>query len=345
MSLFAFLIPNLAEQSSAKRIMLKLHDIVLAQQRLSPYLQPTPLIYSEALSERSGAKVWLKLECRQPTGSFKVRGALSKLMALGDEVRDKGVVAASAGNHGLGVAYAAKALGLNKTTIFVPCSAPTAKVTKLARFPIHLHQVGETYEDAHQAAEAFAQNNGAIYLPAYDDPQVIAGAGTCGLEIMTILPEVETIIVPVGGGGLVAGVAVAAIGINPACQIVGVQPEASPAAKLSFEQNRPIDPYDHAPTIADGLAGGFGVHPFYIARTMIDKILLFSETELRRAVFTLIDQEQLVVEASGAIAIAPLLAGGREWQDQTIVCILSGANIDCGLLADILNSEIARPRL
>jgi threonine dehydratase len=320
--------------------MLKLHDIVLAQQRLSPYLQPTPLVYSEALSERSGAKVWLKLECRQPTGSFKVRGALYKMMALGDGARAKGVVTASAGNHGLGVAYAAKALGLSQTTIFVPCSAPAAKVTKLARFPINLRQVGETYKDAHQAAETFAQESGATYLPAYDDPQVIAGAGACGLEIVTTLPEVETIIVPVGGGGLVAGVAVAAKGINPACRIVGVQPEASPAAKLSFEQNRPIDPYDHAPTIADGLAGGFGAHPFYIARTLIDKILLFSETELRQAIFTLIDQEQLVVEASGAIAIAPLLVDRHEWQGQTVVCILSGANIDSSLLADILQSGV-----
>jgi threonine dehydratase len=139
----------------------------------------------------------------------------------------------------------------------------------------------------------------------------------------------------------VAGVAVAAKGVNPACRIIGVQPEASPAAKLSFEQNQPIDPYDHAPTIADGLAGGFGAQPFYIARTLIDYILLFSEAELRQAVFTLIDLEQLVVEASGAIAITPLLARSEEWRGQTIVCILSGANIDSLLLADILKTGAA----
>jgi len=318
--------------------MLKLHDIVMAQQRLKPYIRHAPLVYSEALSERAGAKVWLKLECRQPTGSFKIRGALHKMMALGDEAQVKGVVTASAGNHGLGVAYAAKALGLKQATIFVPGTAPTTKITKLARFPINLHQVGQSYEDAHQAAEAFAHETGATYLSAYDDPQVIAGAGTCGLEILTELPSVDAIIVPIGGGGLVAGVAVATKGINSFCRIVGVQPEASPAAKLSFEQNQPLDPYDHAPTIADGLAGGFGAHPFYIARTLIDQILLFSEAELRRAVFTLVDQEQLVVEASGAIAIAPLLTGQHDWQGQTVVCILSGANIDSSLLADILRA-------
>ncbi len=318
---------------------LKLHDIVLARQRLQPYLPASPLVYSDALSERTGARVWLKLENRQPTGSFKVRGALHKMMALDETARAKGVVTASAGNHGLGVAYAAKQLGVSQATIFVPTTAPTAKVTKLARFPIQLRQVGQTYEEAHQAAEAFAAETGATYLAAYDDPQVIAGAGTCGLELMTDLPQVEAIIVPVGGGGLVAGVAVAAKGINPACRIVGVQPEASPSAKLSFEQNRPIDPYDHAPTIADGLAGGFGAYPFYLARTLIDQILLFSEAQLRQAVFTLVDQEQLVVEASGAIAIAPLLTGGAEWRGQTIVCILSGANIDSGLLATILTAK------
>lgn len=319
--------------------MLKLHDLILAQQRLRSYLQPSPLVFSDALSERSGARVWLKLECRNPTGSFKIRGALHKIMALGDTAHSQGIVTASAGNHGLGVAYAAQRLGLNRATIFVPRTAPAAKVTKLRRFGIDLHQVGETYDDAHHTAEAFAQQHGAIYLSAYDDPQVIAGAGTCGLEILTEVPSVDSLIVPIGGGGLVAGVAVAAKGIHPACRVVGVQPEASPAAKLSFEQNQPIDPYDHAPTIADGLAGGFGAYPFYIARTLIDEILLFSEADLRQAVFTLLDQEQLVVEASGAIAIAPLLCDPDKWQGQTVVCVLSGANIDSRLLADILTGQ------
>lgn len=319
--------------------MLKLYDILRAQQRLKPYISASPLVYSPALSERSGARVWLKLECRQPTGSFKVRGALHKMLALDDEARARGVVTASAGNHGLGTAFAATSLGLERVTIFVPNTAPAAKVTKLRRFPVDLRQVGTTYEDAHQAAEAWARETGATYLAAYDDPVVIAGAGTCGLEIMSELPEADSLIVPVGGGGLVAGIAVAAKGINPLVKIIGVQPEASPAAKLSFEQNQPIDPYDHAPTIADGLAGGFGAHPFYIARTLIDDILLFSEQALRQAILALVDQEQLVVEASGAIAIAPLLNGSAGLAGQTVVCVLSGANIDTGLLAEILSQR------
>lgn len=318
--------------------MIKLHNIIQAHRLVKPHIRQTPLAYSEGLSELAGAKVWLKLECRQPTGSFKVRGALHKLMSLSSEQRIKGIVTASAGNHGLGVAYAAKILGLSQVTIFVPKTTPTAKVAKLRRFPVKLEQVGQTYEEAHQAAEDFTEETGATYIPAYDDPMVIAGAGTCGLEIMTALPEVEAIIVPIGGGGLVAGISVAVKAIQASCEVIGVQPAASPAAKLSFEQNLPLDPFDHEPTIADGLAGGFGSIPFYIARTLIDDILLFTETELRRSVGTLIDQEQLIVEASGAIAIAPLLAKQDRLKGKSVVCVLTGANIDTELIADILSS-------
>jgi threonine dehydratase len=321
--------------------MLKLIDIVRAHRRLKSFISPAPLIYSEALSARTEAEVWLKLECRQPTGSFKIRGALHKIATLGD-AQTQGIVTASAGNHGLGVAYAARKLGLSKVTIIVPRTAPKAKVEKLQRFPISLHQVGETYEEAHQAAEEVAVSTGSTYIPAYDDPQVIAGAGTCGLEILVDLPDVETIIVPVGGGGLVAGIAVATKSLQPAARIIGVQPQASPAAKLSFEQNLPIDPYEHEPTIADGLAGGFGAHPFYIARTLIDQILLYSEADLRQAIFSLVDHEKLVVEASGAIAIAPLLKDSPHFRGQTVVCVLTGANIDTSLLAAVLNETADR---
>jgi threonine dehydratase len=316
--------------------MLKLLDIVRARQRIQPYIVETPLIYSPALSQLSRARVWLKLELCQPTGSFKVRGALHKLMGLQAEGRLDGVVTASAGNHGLGLAFAAQTLGLRDVTIFVPETTPTPKIAKLQSFPVSLRQTGSTYEEAHQAAESYSRETGKPYIAAYDDPQVIAGAGTCGLEIVTTNPDAETIIVPVGGGGLIAGTAVAARGINKGCRIIGVQPAASPAAKLSFEQNLPLDPFDHEPTIADGLAGGFGAHPFYIARTLIDEILLYSEASLRRAIYTLVDQHQLVVEASGAISICPLLEQPDQFAGQTVICILTGSNIATPLLANIL---------
>lgn len=316
---------------------LKLHDFMVARNRIAPYVQHTPLRYSRFLSQLSGADVWLKLESLQPTGSFKVRGALNKLMTLSEAGKSKGVVTASAGNHGLGLAYAAEILDFAEMTIFIPETTPKAKVEKLQRYFVTLHQTGQSYEEAHQAAEAFVVQTGAQYLPAYDDVDVVMGQGTCGLEILLDLPRADVILVPTGGGGLLSGIASVAKAINPLIKIIGVQPEASPSAKLSLEQKRPIDPYDHEPTIADGLAGGFGAIPFYLASTLVEQILLYSEADIRQAIFALIHQEQLVVEASGAIAIAPLLQSSALFEGQMVVCVLTGANIDAGLLYEILH--------
>jgi threonine dehydratase len=310
--------------------------ILQAQRRISPFIQPTPLVRSAYLSAQTGADVWLKLENRQPTGSFKVRGALNKIGLLTPEEKARGIVTGSAGNHGLGVAFAAQAWGDVSANVFVPVNAPRAKVDKLRHFDVTLHLEGDTYEAAHQAAEAFAQETGATYVQAYDDLDVIAGQGTAGLEILSDMPDSDLILVPVGGGGLIAGIATAAKAIHPGCRVIGLQPEASPAALLSLRDGTPYDPYDHEPTIADGLAGGFGAVPFYVARTLIDEILLASEADLRRATFTLLDREQLVIEPSGAIAVAPLLDGGLDVRGQTVVCVLSGGNLATTLLRDIL---------
>jgi threonine dehydratase len=318
------------------RTTLGLQAILEAHQRIGPFIQHTRLVRSAYLSAQAGADVWLKLECRQPTGSFKVRGALNKVGLLTPEEKARGLVTASAGNHALGVAYAVQSWGGASADIFVQANAPRAKVDKLHYFEVAIHLEGDTYEAAHRAAEAFARETGATYVAAYDDVDVIAGQGTIGLEILTDLPQTDLILVPIGGGGMIAGVATAAKAMNPACRVIGLQPEASPAALLSLRDGIPYDPYDHGPTIADGLAGGFGALPFYIARTLIDQILLASEADLRRAIFTLLDREQLVVEASGAIAIVPLLRGNLDVAGQTVVCVLSGGNIATTLLRDIL---------
>ncbi len=322
-------------------------DILNARCRIAPFLRPTPLIYSPFLSRQTGGRVWLKLENQQPTGSFKVRGALNKIglgtlnqIAQPDaEEKQRGIVTGSAGNHGLGVAWAAQQWGVAPATIFVPETAPRAKVDKMQQFGVSVHRVGRTYEDAHQAAEAFAQETGAIYIPAYDDHEVIAGQGTMALEICEQLAEMDMVIVPVGGGGMIAGVAVAIKAMRPAVRVIGVQPQASPAALLSLRDGRPYDPYPADETIADGLAGGFGAVPFATAHKLIDHILLASEQELRQAIFTLIDQHQLIIEASGAIAIAPLLAASLDLTGRTVVCILSGGNLDTALLGEILSHK------
>jgi threonine dehydratase len=319
--------------------------ILQALLRIAPYIRHTPLLYSDWLSERTGASVWLKPECWQPTGSFKVRGALNKVGLLVDTNQPRGIVTGSAGNHGLGVAYAARSwvsISAAETTsadIFVPATAPRTKIDKMRHLGAVVHEAGKTYEDAHQAAEAFARETGATYVAAYDDPDVIAGQGTAGLEILTELPEADVLLVPVGGGGLIAGIATAAKALSPDCQIVGVQPTASPAALLSLRDGIAYDPYDHEPTIADGLAGGFGSIPLAIVRGLVHEILLSSEADMRRAIYVLLDQHQLVVEASGAISIAPLLTGSINVAGKTVVCVLTGSNIETSLLREILEEH------
>jgi threonine dehydratase len=321
-------------------------DILHAQRRIAPFVRHTPLLHSAYLSEHTRANVWLKPECLQPTGSFKIRGALNKIGLLLGKEETQGIVTGSAGNHGLGVAYATRAWIRTATReamtadIFVPATAPRAKVDKMFHLGAVVHRTGATYEDAHQAAVAFSRETGATYIAAYDDLDVIAGQGTAGLEILSDLPETDVVLVPVGGGGLIAGIATAAKTLKPDCQVIGVQPEASPAALLSLRDGIAYDPYDHEPTIADGLAGGFGPIPFAIAQTLVHDILLSSETDMRRAIYVLLHQHQLVVEAAGAIAIAPLLTGQIDIEGKTVVCVLTGGNIDTVLLRDILNEYI-----
>lgn len=315
---------------------LRLPKILQTQQVIQPYIRQTPLIRSPYLSEQSGADVWLKLENWQPTGSFKIRGALSKLSRLTANQRQQGIVAASAGNHALGVAYAAEKLGGFTADIFVPGTAPKAKIDKLAHYPVTLHKTGDTYEDAHQAAANFAAEKGALEISAYDDLDVVAGQASVGLEIFQQRPQADVVLVPIGGGGLISGIATVANALSPTCRVIGVQPEASPAALLSLQQGAAIDPYDHEPTLADGLAGGFGAIPFALAHDKIDEVVLSSERAMRQAIFTLLHRHQLVVEASGAIAITPLLTNSVDLTGLTVVCVLSGGNLETAVLRDIL---------
>jgi threonine dehydratase len=239
----------------------------------------------------------------------------------------------------LGVAYACQALGRPPATIFVPEGAPAAKVDHLKGFDCQVRRAGADYDAAHAIAEAYAQERGAIYVSAYDDAVVIAGQGTVGLEVMEDLPGADLLLVPVGGGGLIAGMALVAKAINPAVRVVGVQPEASPAAYLSLRDGRPYETYPAAPTICDGLAGGFGRVPFELAGDQIDEILVVPEAAVRRAVRWLLAEEQLVVEGAGAIAVAPLLTGQLDTGSHNIVAVLTGRNVDATLLHQILGED------
>jgi threonine dehydratase len=319
---------------------IELSDVLAARRTIEPHIWQTPLMPSPALGRLTGCEVYLKLECWQMTGSFKVRGALNRMTALidgGEEVTE--VVTASAGNHGLGVAYAAQVLNGPPTTVFVPETASETKLARLSAFDCRLRRTGADYDASHASAEAYARSRDAFYLSAYDDWLVVAGQGTAALEVVKVLPRADLFLVPVGGGGLLAGTAVVARATNPAARIVGVQPDASPAAYLSFRDGRAHETYDAGPTICDGLAGGFGRVPFEIAADLVDEIIVVPEADVRHAVAWLLAQEQLAVEASGAIAIAPLLNGQLRAAGRQIVVLLTGRNIDAGLLNEIVAEQ------
>jgi threonine dehydratase len=319
--------------------MITLADVLTARNVVRPYVSQTPLVFSAPLSRMTGAEVYLKLECWQHTGSFKIRGALSKLATLTPEDLARGVVTASSGNHGLGVAYAGQVLRHPAATIFVPETTPAAKVNRLLAFDCRVCRSGADYDAAHAAAEAYAAEKGATYVSAYDDLAVIAGQGTLGLEVMEGLPSADLFLVPVGGGGLISGVATAVKAANSAVRVMGVQPDASPAAYLSLRDGQAYETFPAGPTICDGLAGGFGRVPFELAGDLIDEILVVKEATIRRAVAWLLTHEQAVVEGAGAIAIAPLLSGQLDVQGQKVVAVLSGRNIDAALLQEILEEE------
>ena len=319
---------------------LDLAAIRAAQEMVRPHIWPTPLLPSQELSRRASSPIFLKLECWQRTGSFKVRGALARLARLSPQERARGLVTASAGNHGLGLALAARALGMPPVLVFLPESAAQNKVRRLAESGCDLRRTGADYDTAHLEAERHAAERGALFISAYDDPAVMAGQGTVGAEILDELPDADVLLVPVGGGGLVAGVAVAARALRPGIRIAGVQPEASPAAYLSLRDGRPHETYPAGPTICDGLAGGFGRMPFEIAAGLIDEVLVVPEQAVRHAVGWLVTHEQLLVEGSGAIAIAPLLAGQVAAQGRKVVAILTGRNIDSAVLRRCLEEFV-----
>jgi threonine dehydratase len=197
--------------------------------------------------------------------------------------------------------------------------------------------VGKTYEDAHQAAIAHARETGATYVSAYDDPDVVAGQGTCGLEIVEDLAELDAVVVPVGGGALSAGIALAVKSARPSVRVIGVNAAASPSALLSFQKGHAHDPYEHEPTLAHGLAGGYGSIPFAVARHLIDEIVLVSEEEMKDGIAALIDSDQILAEPSGVAAVAAVIAGKIAGLAGRVVAVVSGGNIDTGTLRTILN--------
>lgn len=316
-----------------------MREILSAQRITKQHILRSPLRYSPAFSARYGSNIFMKLENWQPTGSFKVRGAVNFIFQLDGDERGRGLVTASAGNHALAVGYAAQQLHKSGVTVYVPRTAPRAKIEKLKRMPITVYEAGETYDEAHHAAEEFGKSSGATFVHAYDDARTVAGAGTIGLEVMEDQPDLDAILVPVGGGGLISGIAIAVKAVAPQVRVYGVQPEASPALRDSLRDGRAYEQYDAAPTICDGLAGGIGRIVFEVAQKYVDDVIIVGEDAVRRAVAAFVGEEQMVVEGSGAVGVAALENLPASLKDRRIGLVISGANIDSTRLETILGEQ------
>ncbi len=319
-----------------------LTQILEAARILRPLLPATPLRTFPVLNRMLGGEIWLKLEAWQPTGSFKVRGALARLAHLTPEERTRGVVTASAGNHGLAVAYAARLLGGIPTTVFVPETAARNKIRALEAFEVQLKRVGQSYAEAHEAAQAFAASTGACDIHAYEDLWVVAGQGTIALEILNELPQADAVLVPVGGGGLISGIATVYQALSPQTRIIGVQTEASPALAASLRDGQLYADYPAGPTLADGLAGGVGALAYHLARQgAIHEVAVVREETLLQAIGLLAVEAHLIVEGSGAVGLAALLEDAERWKGRSVVLILSGGNLDGEILQRAVTAFLA----
>lgn len=312
-----------------------------AAARLRGVVHRTPLSPSATFSRLVGAPVHLKCENLQRSGSFKVRGAYVCIQRLGAAERGKGVVAASAGNHAQGVALAAAAAGLT-ATILMPRHAPMAKVMATEGYGARVLLEGESYDEAAERAKVLAAETGATYIHAFDHPDVIAGQGTVGLEIVEDLPEVGTVVVPAGGGGLVSGVAVAVKGLRPGARVVGVQAEGAAALVASRRAGRPVA-LDNPSTIADGIAVKRpGSLTFDIVQRAVDDLVTVSDEEIASTILLCLERGKVLVEGAGAAALAALLHGRVKPEPAPAVAILSGGNIDINLLTRILGKGLAK---
>ena len=308
-----------------------------ARRRIGGVVRKTPLIYSQFFSEVAGGDVYLKLENLQVTGAFKIRGALYKMLKLTDEEKKRGVVAASSGNHAQGVAYAARMLGI-KALIIVPKNTPKVKIDAIKSYGVELMVHGDYYDEAEAKAREFEREAGMVYVSPYNDADVIAGQGTIGLEILEELPDADVIIAPVGGGGLISGVAIAAKSINPEIGVIGVQSFASPVMYECIKAGKIIKVENLGESIAEGLHGGIedGSITFDIVREYVDEILLVSEDEIKEAIRLFLEHHHQVAEGSGAVGLAALLRYKGRFANRKTVVIVSGGNIDLELLKSIL---------
>lgn len=316
--------------------MLSLSDVQAARDRIDGVVRRTPLDYSHSFSEMTGAEVHPKMETFQRTGSFKIRGAMNRIATLSDAEREAGVVTASAGNHAQGVALAATRAGVD-ATIVMPKYAPVSKVKATEGYGGDVVLHGVDYDEAQAHAHEIEREEGRTYVHAFDDPMVMAGQGTIGLEIAEDCPEVDTVVVPIGGGGLIAGIATAVTETLDDVRVVGVQAEGASSAAKSLEKGE-VTEIDSVDTIADGIATrSIGERTFEVIRERVDEVVTVSDREIALALTLLLERSKTVVEGAGAVPLAAVLSEAFDYEDgETIVPALCGGNIDMNRLTTIV---------
>ena len=317
---------------------LDLSLILQARENLIDIVWKTPFEPSPVLTDMTETEVLLKAECLQRTGSFKLRGAYNKIASLTESEKRRGIVTASAGNHAQGVGFAAMETGI-PARIFVPKVIPDSKLEAIKRYPVEIVIVGKLYDEAHEAAMSDAKESDRVYNGAFDEPLIMAGHGTVGLEMISEVPDLDAVLVPVGGGGLICGMATVLKALHPKIEVIGCQSTASCAMTKSLEENRPYYTYPSKETIAEGLEGGIGEMTFELGRRLIDRMVLVEEDEIRAAVQFLLKHHRLVVEGSGAVAVAALMFGRWSAPGRKVGLVLSGGNLDYLLLKDIISDR------
>jgi len=314
-------------------------DVWVARARLKDGILRTPLIFTPTLSRRTGCQIYLKMECWQLCGCFKVRGAINMVSALTDEERSRGLVTTSSGNHGTALAYAASLFGRPPTRVFLPRDADPNKVNKLTALGAEAVLHGRNYLEALDEARRYVKESGETYVHSHSHPLIIAGQGTIGLEIMEDLPDVQAILVPIGGGGLISGIATAVKSVDTRVRVVGVEPTAAPGAYLSLRDGYCHERIDIKPSVADGLLGTLTPLTFEISRDLIEGVKLVEEDEIIHAMRVFQQDEQLMVEGSAAVGLAAILSGKIDLQGQRVVLVLTGRNIDADRYNRLINQD------
>lgn len=323
---------------------IKYSDIISAQQCMKGIIKETALTHSKTFSKMAGSEIYMKLENLQTTGSFKVRGAFNKLYHLSEEEKKHPIVAASAGNHAQGVAFSASQLGL-KSIIFMPSFAPPSKVNATKGYGAEVVLVGDTFDDAFAASQEYCKEKNGTYIHPFNDELIIAGQGVVGLEIFRQLPEVDTIIVPIGGGGLISGIAIALKEINPNIKIIGVEAEGA-ASMLASKNSDEVLTLPHCHTIADGIAVKKpGDLTFGIVKNLVDDLITVSDKELAHSTYLLLQRGKLLAEPSGTAAIAAAIFKKSSLIGKYVVPVVSGGNVNMSLFQQILDQGMTQEGL